>query len=398
MSTRISAYLGLEIGAFQSGINKANSLVETFKRTLKTGDVGNGLRQMLGAGAVIQAFRAVLDGAQAAREQARELGMELDRGTASVAAYADRWDQLKESIMGAGIAGLSFLTRAGRAMGEAMGTGSSDEDVRAMAQNQKDQIQREKDLAANKARIQREMTTTDEQLAAARRTNALAELDAAGKRAFIEEEINALYEKRAALFPNTLAAKKTELEIERKIAEAAAIKVEAKATPAASAMAPNSSPYGMSVADVAAAGGGSERARAARSALQLEQRGRRAEAAGNFKLAQSFRERAANLVKGEGFGGVGVSVDPIGPAGGAAAAAGSTWDDRYGAEIKARNARMKAVYGSAYARPAATAAGEQQAAEAAAADESSAELAAAAEALKEAATELKTIEVTVDAS
>lgn len=116
-SSRVTAFLGLDISNFQSGLDKANGLLGRFKALSKLGGFG-GLGGVLGAGALVQSFRAVLERAQAARDAARDLGRTVDDGTASVARYADQWDRIKASIGDIAIGSLSFFTRAGSALGE----------------------------------------------------------------------------------------------------------------------------------------------------------------------------------------------------------------------------------------------------------------------------------------
>lgn len=154
MSTsRVTVFMGMDISAFRSGLDKASGRLETFKRTLKTGDIAGGLKQALGAGALIQGFRQILESAQEARDKARELGAAIDPYTAAAAAYADQWDRIKESIAGAAVKGLGFFASIGNRIGQAMGTASSPEEFAAPDAAQRQQAKTDADLAANKLRL-----------------------------------------------------------------------------------------------------------------------------------------------------------------------------------------------------------------------------------------------------
>lgn len=117
MSSRITAFLGLDITRFQSGLDKANGLVARAKALMKIGGMG-GMGGLLGTGALIAGFSAVIQRAQRARDAAGELGRKVDDGTASVARYADQWDRIKSTIADVAVGALSLLTRAGESAGE----------------------------------------------------------------------------------------------------------------------------------------------------------------------------------------------------------------------------------------------------------------------------------------
>jgi len=117
MSSRITAFLGLDITKFQSGLDKANGFVGRFKALAKIGGMGS-MGGLLGTGALVAGFSAVIQRAQRARDAAAELGRKVDDGTASVARYADQWDRIKASIGDIAIGALSLLTRAGEGAGE----------------------------------------------------------------------------------------------------------------------------------------------------------------------------------------------------------------------------------------------------------------------------------------
>jgi hypothetical protein len=363
MSTRarVQAYLGMDVSAFSAGLTKVNGMLAAFKRGAKVGGL-RGFGGLLGAGAIVQGFRSILQAAQDARTEAKALGMEVSTGVASVAAYADRWDMIKENIQEAGIAALSFFTTAGRAIGKKLGTGSSDEEVGAIQQNKEDQKQREIDLKNNRARLDREMAATDKSLSDARRANRLAEMSDAERMNALTQEQYELFVEIGRLTPGSLAAKKAALALEQKFAEVRELnaKMDKKEQTDPSAMKGNRTAFGMSVEEVASRRGPgrrSERERLAAEVMQLQERGRSAEAGGRFSLAKSFRDRAVAKARENGFGDAEGSVGAIrrggagGGSGAGAAAAGPTWDSKYGGELAARNAALNARYGGDYQRP-----------------------------------------------
>lgn len=392
-NARVTAYLGMEIGSFGAALDKANGMLAAFKRGFKSGGMGS-LGNLLGAGAIIQGFRAVLQHTQDARREAKELGTTMDAGTASVAAYADRWDMAKEAVVGFGVQFLSVFTRIGRAMGEAMGTGSSDAEVTGINQNEEDQKQREKDNKANGERIDRERKSAKQELDTLTRNNRMADLPDKERALAIDKEINALWEKRNKLIPGSLEELKTGIEIEKKMAEArdvqSRIKREQPVDP--SAMKARGA-FGMTVGDVAKmrpVGRRSERERLAGEVMALEERGKTAESAGRFELAASYRDRAKGMARRIGFGDTENKVGPM-LRGRAMTADPDSWDARYGAQLAARDAKMTASYGGAYKRPDINGNTSSGKSEAGALTQAAAALTAAAE-------QLKTVEVTVDAN
>lgn len=353
----------MDIGHFASGLSKANRLLGAFKRGVQQSDVGNGVKAFLGVGGIIQGFRMALNAAQDARAEAKELGITLDSGTASVAAYADRWDQIKGSIGAAGIAALSFFTRTGRAIGQHLGTGSSDEEVTAIDQNNLDQKQREKDLKANGERIARELEAAKKERTEVNRNNALADLSPRERALLIEQEINELYSKRANLLPSSLAAVKADVEIGKKTAELRQLNDQIKRQPdVAPSERKGRGAFGLTLGDVARgrSAGRSERERLAAQVVAFEERGKRAEATGNFSLAKSYRERGKKMASGMGFndgsgrveGGLMRGGNAVGPRGSEISAGIAERNARMDAGIAARNGALTARYGGDYQRPA----------------------------------------------
>ena len=122
MSTsRITAYLGLDISRFQSGLEKVNGLLGRFKSFATVAGMG-GAGKFLSVLAAVKGFSAVIERAQEARNAARELNRTVDKGTESVARYADAWDDLKERAQSRagdiGIGILSLFTQFGEKLGE----------------------------------------------------------------------------------------------------------------------------------------------------------------------------------------------------------------------------------------------------------------------------------------
>lgn len=103
----------MDISAFRGGLEQANTKLEQFKRVVTRGDIGNGLKQMLGAGAVVQAIRETIRHAQDARSEAGKLGRTVDENTAAVARYGDAWQTIKTKIADAAVVGLAALNKLG---------------------------------------------------------------------------------------------------------------------------------------------------------------------------------------------------------------------------------------------------------------------------------------------
>jgi hypothetical protein len=162
-SSRVTAFLGLDISNFQSGLDKANGLMARFKALTKVGGFGS-LGGLLGVGAMVQSFRAVMERAQQARDAARELGRSVDDGTASVARYADQWDRIKASIADAAISGLAFFTRTGESAGEFV----NDQLVSRLRGMTPDQARRTREISESAA-ANADRLSSPEALAAAKR-------------------------------------------------------------------------------------------------------------------------------------------------------------------------------------------------------------------------------------
>lgn len=401
--SRITAFLGLDVSPFQAGIDKANTALGRFKSLLKAGDVGNGLRQMLGAGAIIQGFRGILQAAQETRDEARKLGTTIDAGTASVAAYADRWDQAKSAVASFGIQALSVFTRVGRAIGKGLGTGSSDEEVAALGNTEKTQEQTERDLKANQERLNREIEAAKKERTTATREMRNSAMSDKERELALEKEINELYKKRENLLPGSLEQIKTDTEIAKRTTEKERLIKQRSNKPAVqpSDLKGEAAAFQMSISDVAKArpvGRRSERERMAAEVVDLEERGKRAEAAGRFELAANLRRRGIEQARKLGFGSRDLEVkikggtdESVGLGGEPDAMREGSWDARFGGQLSARNAALTAQYGGDYKR--ADSFERAQSVEKTA----DAALNEAAKALEAAAAELKNVEIEIDA-
>lgn len=114
----IIAKLGLDSSRFDRGLTQANVSFGRFREALKIGRIGGAFSTVLGAGGIIQGFRATINAAQEARDRAAELGRTVDEGTASVARYGDAWDRIKRTVAETAISGLGLVVRSGEAIGE----------------------------------------------------------------------------------------------------------------------------------------------------------------------------------------------------------------------------------------------------------------------------------------
>jgi hypothetical protein len=118
MAAEIIAKLGLDSSRFQAGLTQANVSFQRFTQVVKSGKIGGSLGALLGAGGIIQGFRATINAAQEARDKAAELGRTVDEGTSAVARYGDAWDRIKRTITETAISGLGLVVRSGEAVGE----------------------------------------------------------------------------------------------------------------------------------------------------------------------------------------------------------------------------------------------------------------------------------------
>lgn len=117
MAIGIDFVLRATTAGFTKGIAAANNSIHDLKKNLKAGDVGNGLKQLLGAGAIIQGFRTAINHAQELRDTLESMGRPIDATTTSVAHLGDSLDALKSGLLEAGTGFLGMYTRAGDMFG-----------------------------------------------------------------------------------------------------------------------------------------------------------------------------------------------------------------------------------------------------------------------------------------
>lgn len=117
MAIGIDFVLRATTAGFTKGIAQANNSIHDLKKNLKVGDVGNGLKQLFGAGAIIQGFRTAINHAQELRTQMESIGHAVDPATASVARLGDSLDAAKLGLQNLLTSGLSQFTRAGEMFG-----------------------------------------------------------------------------------------------------------------------------------------------------------------------------------------------------------------------------------------------------------------------------------------
>ncbi len=292
MSTaRVTAFLGMDISAFRSGLDQASGKVQGFKRLLTIGGIGGALKQALGAGAIIQSFREILNNAQEARDKARELGQALDPYTASVAAYADQWDRIKSSIASAAISGLGFFTSIGNKLGQAMGTASSPEEIEALDAAQRQQAKTDIELKNNALRLERELGAAQKENDESYQRALESRMNATEKFHAILKDIADESERFRDLSPGSIEGLRSATRINNLNARLPAAR--------SAAIAENTSERGgLSLAEIASAspvGRRSERERLAAQSMRLSGRADRAEAQGNFGFAANLRSQATAL-------------------------------------------------------------------------------------------------------
>ena len=116
MSIGIDFILKATTEAFTAGMAKANNAIEDTKKSLK-GFGGASLVNTIGVAGVIAGFKAVLNNAQEVRDELEKMGKPVDAATASVARYADSWDEVKKALASTAVSGLGFFTQVGEGIG-----------------------------------------------------------------------------------------------------------------------------------------------------------------------------------------------------------------------------------------------------------------------------------------
>lgn len=200
MAIGIDFILRASTAGFTRGIAAANNSIHDLKKSLKVGDVGNGIKQWLGAGAVIAGMRAIINHADEVRESLEKIGKPIPMSIASVARLGDGFKDLKNGVASLGVEILSIFTKLGDAAGQAFnrawnGTkGTINAYIGA-------KIEREADasVAASEASIAKMRATgvddvraAEQKLADIKRKNALAAMNDAEKLAFLRKEEIAL--------------------------------------------------------------------------------------------------------------------------------------------------------------------------------------------------------------
>lgn len=206
MSIGIDFILRANSAGFTQGVARANNSIKDFKKSLREGDVGHGLKQMFGAGAVIAGMRAVINHAQEARDALEGMGKSVPETTAQIAGMADALDGLKKGAMSAGTTVLGFFTDVGSKLGDTINTWLQESGLRkgidpklgASIEREADRIE----AAANaKKKKQFEANSVDNliklsnDLEATRKANDTAEMGRLEKLAQLRADEQALIEK-----------------------------------------------------------------------------------------------------------------------------------------------------------------------------------------------------------
>lgn len=235
--SEIIAKLGLDDSKFQLGLTRANSSFGRFREVLKTGKIGGPLSTLLGAGGIIQGFRATINAAQEARDRAEELNRKVDDGTAAVARYGDAWDRIKRTVAETAISGLGFFVRSGESIGEVVNDqvasrfrGMTPEqakrtrEISETASANADRLSSPQAMAAARARGQARVAADEQKMReVARLMNDGAERreESALREKPLAEQITILEQRRNALLREYNDGRRTVLERAKAFAEAA---------------------------------------------------------------------------------------------------------------------------------------------------------------------------------
>ncbi len=159
-SIGIEFELRASVEAFRRGMARASNSVHDLKKQIREGDLGNGIKQMLGAGAIIAAFRSVVNHAQETRKAFEEMGKPIPENIRSIAQFGDAIDGLKKGAMELGVYVVGGLTQAGESAGNMIvGITNKFRAMKGKAALETDEkgdravAEREAELAATKARI-----------------------------------------------------------------------------------------------------------------------------------------------------------------------------------------------------------------------------------------------------
>jgi len=128
MSIGIDFILRAKTEAFTRGMAAVNNSLKDTKKSLSEFDVGNGLKQALGVGGAIAAFRAAISNAQELRDEAQKLGKEVDSATQSVAEYGDVVDKVWKGAKNAATSALGVFTQVGDGIRQILQNTSQEEE------------------------------------------------------------------------------------------------------------------------------------------------------------------------------------------------------------------------------------------------------------------------------
>jgi hypothetical protein len=297
MSTRISAFLGLDVSAFSQGLAKANTAAMNFRKNLAAVGGGN-IAGAIGIAALIRGFSAVLNSAQEARDAAREIGKGIDNSTLAVAGLGDAFDFAFSKLKRGAVIAASLPSLLGNFIGQKMGTASSYEEQEALARAELSQKENDIQLEKNKIRLAKEMAQAELALAAATKKRQDVSNDSTDEQKLkrLNKEIDDLFGKMVEM-PASIARTKIMTELEKLTAETIELtrKIEAAAKKESS---------GITLAEAASGTPGrrSERERLAADAQSRFQRSKQAEAAGNMSLASQLKSQGESLAARAGFG------------------------------------------------------------------------------------------------
>lgn len=208
MSIGIEVILRATTTGFTKGIATANRSLESLKKNLKHGDVGNGLKQLLGAGAIIAGLRSVINHAQEARDNFEKMGMPIPDATQRVAALGDAVEGLGRKLREIGATGLSWVTAWGEKLGEfekfkmrIFGVGGPQIDSKLGGQIERDADKRVAALEEARRKAVENGRKVEEQIAAIKEERANARL-------IDEERINKMLNEQIILRQNLAGVSK----------------------------------------------------------------------------------------------------------------------------------------------------------------------------------------------
>lgn len=317
MSIGIDFILRANSAGFTQGLAKANNSLKGFKHSLREGDVGMGLKRLLGAGAIIEGFRLVINHAQETRKAFEEMGKSIPDNIASLARFGDAVDGIKKTAMDAGVSVVGFLTQVGegigskindarRAMGEG-GLNATDVGDGGERAAQEQEAKRDAALKAQKERNSREnLQKQQKTIAQQARDQEYAGLGAMQKVNMLRDEENKLLARKLELME---AVKKgtadeamlndSRIALQKKTAEREA--AEKTGDKRHDAFLPTVE--GLAEQSASAYGNTREKAKAimdARKVLELERVGAQQAMGGNFDLSDATFSQAGKLRAGLG--------------------------------------------------------------------------------------------------